>query len=109
MAHSVFGFFLLLGDSYRKCVINVSQTVSLLEHLGFIINNYKSVLIPNNTVVYLGFEFNSIDLAISVPNDKCNKSIQLLQDFKKLNQFGNGSKVRILTFFYLTLDLRIIL
>lgn len=76
--------FLLLSDSYRKCKLNVSQTISVLERLGFIINYDKSLLIPNNTCVYLGFEFNSIDLTISVPNDKRNKLIQMLQDFKKL-------------------------
>nr|CAH7760283.1 unnamed protein product [Callosobruchus chinensis] len=71
--------FLLLGNDDTECAANVSQTISLLEHLGFIINYDKSLLVPSHTCNYLGFLFNSIDLTISVPEEKSKDLIALME------------------------------
>lgn len=41
--------FLLIGNSYEICNINVSETIRILEQLGFLVNYKKSNLIPRLT------------------------------------------------------------
>lgn len=72
--------FLLFGDSYEKCLMNINTTCKLLEDLGFIINKKKSSLIPRQTCKYLGFNYNSVSMTISLP---CDKRIKILQLKKK--------------------------
>ena len=46
----------LQGDTYQACLDNILDTIKLLElELGFVIPTEKSVLTPNQTIVYLGF------------------------------------------------------
>ena len=57
----------LLGDSYSSCLHNITTTTSLLTALGFKIFLEKSVLIPTQTIKFLGFILNSITMTISLP------------------------------------------
>ena len=52
----------LQGDSYFSCLHNITTTTSLLTALGFKINLEKSVLIPTQTVKFLGSILNSITM-----------------------------------------------
>ena len=46
----------LQGDTYQACLDNILDTIKLLElELGFVIPTEKSVLTPNQTIVYLDF------------------------------------------------------
>lgn len=62
--------FLCVGSSYEECLFNVNTTCTILQSLGFIINNKKSVLIPKNVCKFLGFVFNTKDMTISLPDEK---------------------------------------
>ena len=48
----------------------MSDTVSLLDQLGFTIYADKSVLIPGHVLVYLGFVLDSIHTTITLTRDK---------------------------------------
>lgn len=59
--------FLLLGSTKHECLANVMATISLLESLGFLINDEKSNLIPARSCKYLGFLFDSQEMTIKLP------------------------------------------
>lgn len=61
---------LLVGDSKDECISNVTETVSLMEKLGVIINWKKSVLEPNQVIQYLGNIMNTTDMTVTLPLDK---------------------------------------
>lgn len=62
--------FLCLGKSYDDCLNCVSETINLLNFLGFVINAKKSKLVPSQCCKFLGFEFNSVDMTLSLPIEK---------------------------------------
>jgi hypothetical protein len=39
----------------------------LLERLGFIVNYKKSMLTPTQSIPFLGFDLDSVNLTISIP------------------------------------------
>ena len=47
--------------------------VQILESLGFIINREKSVLIPSQKIVFLGYVIDSLAMTVSLPEEKLNK------------------------------------
>ena len=51
----------LQGNSFEACQENVWVTVHLLQKLGFTIHQDKSILIPTQILVFLGFVINSLD------------------------------------------------
>lgn len=74
--------FLLLANSYKDCCTNVTETIRLLESLGFLINYNKSSLKPQKICGYLGFEYNSVDMTICIPTEKRYKLAEFLIKFK---------------------------
>lgn len=75
---------LCIGDDYEDCINNVNATIDLLQCLGFIINYDKSVLLPCQFCKFLGFNFDSRNLSISLPIDKRHKIYHLVNKFMKL-------------------------
>ncbi|VDI36333.1 Hypothetical predicted protein [Mytilus galloprovincialis] len=61
---------LLISDSYSQCAINISDTVTLLDKLGFTIHPVKSVFEPTQTITFLGFVLNSITMTIKLTTEK---------------------------------------
>lgn len=68
--------WLCLGDSYDECQRNVTETLKLLNCLGFVVNFDKSCLYPQQCCKFLGFMYNSVDMSISLPSDKRHKILQ---------------------------------
>ena len=63
----------LQGDSVSSCRRNINAIVSLLQALGFNINERKSVLTPTQSLEFLDFIINSTDMAITLtPRRKSN-------------------------------------
>lgn len=73
--------FLILSDSPSSCTDNTMSLVNLLNDLGFRINSQKSRLSPAQIFTFLGFEFNSLELSISLPVDKKVKTKRFLDTF----------------------------
>ena len=48
----------LLGSSFGECQRNIDETADLLKRLGFIIHPEKSVKVPTQKLVFLGFDLN---------------------------------------------------
>ena len=70
----------LQGDSYSGCLHNITATTNLLAWLGFRINYEKSVLVPTQSMKFLGFILDSVTMTISLTETRrahilaiCNK------------------------------------
>lgn len=75
---------LCIGDSYNSCSKNVTETLKLLECLGFVVNLEKSNIIPQQVCKFLGFQFNTVNLTMCLPTDKREKIAMLVKKFIKL-------------------------
>ena len=63
----------LKGSTFQDCEKNVSVTVNLLCSLGFTLNREKSVLIPSQSITFLGFILNSVQMTVSLTPTKAMK------------------------------------
>ena len=80
MGHIVVGYIddlFLQGNTYDDCVNNVVATCKLLDSLGFYIHSQKSVFLPAQQIVFLGFVINSVTMTVTLTADKA-RDIQVL-------------------------------
>lgn len=73
---------LVIGNSYDSCAENTHVTCKLLESLGFIINTYKSHLIPSTRQKFLGLNYDSEKVRVELPTDKVVKIKKLIDKFR---------------------------
>ena len=66
----------LKGQDFDECASNVMATVALFRRLGFVVHPEKSVLIPTQQMVFLGFVIDSIAMTVSLTTEKV-KTIEL--------------------------------
>jgi hypothetical protein len=62
-----------LGNNFSECASNVLDTVNTLDTLNFVPHPQKSVFIPTQIIVYLGFILNSITMSVSLTRKKAKK------------------------------------
>ena len=67
----------LQGDDYYSCLANVIDTIRLIYYLGFLIHPGKSVLVPTQRLIFLGFILDSVLMQIYMTPDKVAKVIDL--------------------------------
>jgi hypothetical protein len=60
----------LKGDTFEDCVVNVIHTVQLFRSLGLTVHPTKSVLIPTQSIVFLGFIINSVEMTVTLTEEK---------------------------------------
>lgn len=70
----------LLGDNYRECEENVTDTVSLMSDVGFMIHEKKSVLIPTKNLTFLGNNIDSENMVVTLPSEKVEMIVQACKD-----------------------------
>ena len=63
----------LTADDFNVCIQNVVDTVTLLDKVGFIVHPDKSVLLPTQTIVLVGFVLNSILMQVSLTHERALK------------------------------------
>ena len=61
---------LILGGSPQEATANLHTTIYLLQQLGFIINQKKSILNPSQEIEFLGLTVNSRDMTLCLPKEK---------------------------------------
>lgn len=66
----------LQGDNQYDCWENVKTTVNKLQSLGFILNIEKSVFIPKQEIVFLGFILNSVEMTVKLTQNKIDNLYQ---------------------------------
>lgn len=77
---------LLLGQSYRECIENISITKKFLLSLGFKINFEKSVMSPATSCQFLGYIINSDYMTISLPTEKQSNIKNEIQHFTRIKR-----------------------
>ena len=70
----------LQGETYQAYLDNISDTIKLLRELGFVIHTEKSVLIPSQAIVFLGFIISSKNMMLSLTDEKKNQIKTILTD-----------------------------
>ena len=63
----------IISSSRELSSQEAAIVVQILESLGFIINREKSVLIPSQKIVFLGYVIDSVAMTVSLPGEKLNK------------------------------------
>ena len=64
---------LLVASSVQECQAHLNLLRKLIESLGFIVNDEKSILTPATRINFLGFIIDSILMKIFLPEDKMVK------------------------------------
>lgn len=64
---------LLLDQCPTSLKARLREASDLLQHLGFVINSKKSLLIPSQQVIFLGFTIDSVARTLSLPPRKIVK------------------------------------
>ena len=63
----------LQGSTYQKCAINVLDSVQMLDNLGLVIHPEKSVFIPQQKMIFLGFIIDSVRMIVMLTEDNIHK------------------------------------
>ena len=69
----------LQGDTMDSCFKNITDTIDLLQKLGFTIHPAKSVFKPSRQLEFLGFIINSEKMTISLTKEKKDKIYKMCQ------------------------------
>ncbi|CAH2301722.1 Hypothetical predicted protein [Pelobates cultripes] len=64
---------LLLNPEVDTFVQQIDYLISLLQDLRFIVNLQKSILVPTQNILFLGFMLDTMDMTLGVPRDKWEK------------------------------------
>ena len=79
---------LLIGETVRICLNNVTDTVNLLRSLCFNIHSDKSVFVPTQKITFLGFIIDSVKMTITLTKERKEKNYDncssLLQSNKNI-------------------------
>jgi hypothetical protein len=72
--------FFICELSQERCILALNTLISLLRKLGFSIS-WKKVVDPSNSVVFLGIELNSVEMALRLPADRLSSLHAELAEF----------------------------
>ena len=64
---------LLIEETARICLNNVTDTVNLLRSLDFNIHSDKSVFVPTQKITFLGFIIDSVKMTITLTEERKEK------------------------------------
>lgn len=67
----------LQGRNYDECLENINTTVQVIDSLGLTVNPNKSVLIPCQQIVFLGFILCSVTMLIRLTPERCQDIVEL--------------------------------
>ncbi|XP_062596107.1 uncharacterized protein LOC134257519 [Saccostrea cucullata] len=93
LGHVIIGYIddsLLIGNCIKECLDHVSETLALVESLGFVVNYEKSVLTPSTKIIFLG---NVIDSELMIVYLTEERKESILEACKKL-QTKSREKIR---------------
>ena len=92
--------FFLINETYHGCIETVNVTVNLFDNLGFVIHPTKSVFVPTQRLIFLGFLIDSVQMRVYLTSEKIVKikaHIQLVLNYD--SQVTIESIARILGLF----------
>ena len=87
---------LILGPTRAKVALSVAHTANLLQMLGFYINFEKSELEPTQSIEFLGFLLDSVNMSVTLTQAKIEKISALASDILKKPKFSIRSLAQFL-------------
>ena len=72
--------FLILGKTLEEAILSRDTVIYLLQNLGFVINLKKSVLHPTQRIQFLGMIIDSVEMTVSLPQEKVESISKRCQD-----------------------------
>lgn len=67
----------LQGDTKEECGENIEKTVCILSKAGFLTHPVKSVFVPTQQLVFLGFVLDSMNMAVRLTAEKAQRAKQM--------------------------------
>ncbi|XP_068713259.1 uncharacterized protein [Montipora foliosa] len=77
---------LYLGETVQECMTNILTAVQLFISLGFHIHPKKSVIVPSQSIEYLGFVLSSVTMTVKLTDAKISKYVKLCKGFLTVNR-----------------------
>ena len=71
---------LLQSDTYNQCLVNIKDTMNLIDSVGLTVHPEKSVITPSQCIEFVGFLLNSNDMTVRLAPRKVNNLIQLASE-----------------------------
>jgi len=74
--HLISGYiddFFLINETYQGCIDTVNASVNLFDNLGFVIHPAKSVFVPTQQLIFLGFLIYSVQMRVYLTNEETAK------------------------------------
>ena len=75
-----------LGETVQECMTNILTAVQLFISLGFHIHPEKSVIVPSQSIEYLGFVLSSVTMTVKLTDAKISKYVKLCKGFLTVNK-----------------------
>ena len=63
---------LLKSEDKNSCFENISETLELVDNLGFTVHPKKSILMPTQEIVFVRFVINFIEMTVKLTQEKAN-------------------------------------
>ena len=79
---------LVMAGSLEEIVMARDSVLAVLQSLGFVINQKKSVLDPSTLMEFLGFLVNSVTMTLSVPVEKISSLTELCKTTLQANDLS---------------------
>lgn len=76
----------LMGITFQSCLCNVQSTVQLMDKLGLTVNPQKSVLLPCQRLIFLGFILCSRSMTVRLTVERCQAIISKCKEIKDANR-----------------------
>ena len=74
--HLISGYiddFFLINETYQGYIETVNASVNLFDNLGFVIHPAKSVFVPTQQLIFVGFLIDSLQMRVYLNNEKIVK------------------------------------
>ena len=76
----------LQGKTYEQCLQNITDSINILQELGFTIHPIKSCLTPKQKIIFLGFEIDPCSTTITLTKNKKEKFKRLCRQLLTLHK-----------------------
>ncbi|CAG2203473.1 unnamed protein product [Mytilus edulis] len=86
---------LLQAENFDLAIQNTERVKTFIESVGFDINIEKSVFIPTNRIIFLGYIIDSVLFKVFLPEEKVQKIIELSKKMLKAHKVSIRSLAQL--------------
>lgn len=89
LGHECFGYIddtFIVADSYDEAFQSCQQLAINLDRLGFVIHEGKSVMTPQQEIIFLGFKIDSVAMLVLPTQGKVDKFLRAVNQLKSVKR-----------------------